>query len=50
MRTSKVPVILDATAVLTPAAAGATLLLLTTIAVLLPAARRVTQTEALRHE
>ena len=50
MRTSQVPVVLDATAILTPAAAGATLVLLSTIAVLLPAARRVTRTEDLRHE
>jgi hypothetical protein len=50
MRMSQVPVRFGAAAILTPVAVGATLVLITTIAVLLPAVRRITRTEELRSE
>jgi hypothetical protein len=50
MRMSQVPVMLNATAILTPTAVGASLVLLTTMAVLLPAVRRATRIEELRYE
>lgn len=50
MRMSAIPVRFDASAVLGPVAVGAALALSTTVCVLLPAARRVTRTESLRHE
>ncbi|WP_436535846.1 ABC transporter permease [Actinoplanes sp. HUAS TT8] len=50
MRLSQVPVIFTAGTVLLPVAAGAGLVLITTVAVLLPAVRRVTRTEELRYE
>ncbi|GLY99375.1 FtsX-like permease family protein [Actinoplanes sp. NBRC 103695] len=50
MRMSQVPILFDAPTVLTPVAAGLVLVLATTVAVLLPAARRVTRTEELRYE
>ncbi|MFI6070421.1 ABC transporter permease [Actinoplanes sp. NPDC051343] len=50
MRFSEVPIRFGASAILTPVAAGAGLVLCTTVAVLLPAARRITGTEELRYE
>ncbi|MEU8664776.1 ABC transporter permease, partial [Actinoplanes philippinensis] len=50
MRLSQLPVTFTAATVLTPVAAGAGLVLVTTMAVLLPAVRRVTRTEDLRFE
>ncbi|MCX5070355.1 hypothetical protein OOJ91_31385 [Micromonospora lupini] len=50
MRMSEVPIRFAVAAILTPVAAGSTLVLITTIAVLLPAARRITRTEELRFE
>ncbi|GIE78447.1 membrane protein [Actinoplanes philippinensis] len=50
MRMSQVPIRFDVPAVLTPVALGFTLVLATTVAVLLPAARRITSTEDLRYE
>jgi hypothetical protein len=50
MRMSQVPIRFDALTVLTPVAAGLILVLATTVAVLLPAVRRVTRTEELRYE
>ncbi|BCY11481.1 ABC transporter permease [Actinoplanes sp. L3-i22] len=50
MRMSQVPVLIRASAVLGPVAAGGALVLVTTVVVLLPAIRRVTRTEELRYE
>lgn len=50
MRMSRVPVELDAAAILTPVVAAAALVLVTTVAVLLPAVGRITRTEELRYE
>ncbi|GAB2628211.1 membrane protein [Paractinoplanes abujensis] len=50
MLIARVPVALDLAAVLTPVAVGSALVLGTTLAVLLPAARRFTSTEELRYE
>ncbi|GIE28121.1 membrane protein [Actinoplanes italicus] len=50
MRLSEVPVRIDPVAVFSPVAAGAALVLICTVAILLPAARRVTSTEQLQHE
>jgi hypothetical protein len=50
MRLSQVPIRFGAAAILTPVAVGTTLVLITTIMVLLPAARRLTRTEELRFE
>jgi hypothetical protein len=50
MRMSQVPIRFGAAAILTPVAVGAALVLITTIAVLLPAAHRITRTEELRFE
>ncbi len=50
MRMSQLPIRFTAGTVLGPVAAGAGLVLITTVAVLLPAVRRVTRTEELRFE
>jgi hypothetical protein len=50
MRMSEIPVRFGAAAILTPVAVGSALVLITTTAVLLPAARRITRTEELRFE
>jgi hypothetical protein len=50
MRLSEVAVRIDPAAVVYPVAVGAALVLVCTVAILLPAARRVTSTEHLQHE
>jgi hypothetical protein len=50
MRLAEVPVRFSAAAMLTPVGVGSTLVLSTTVAVLLPAVRRVTDTDELRFE
>ncbi|MEV6345239.1 FtsX-like permease family protein [Actinoplanes sp. NPDC051851] len=50
MRTERVPVAFRAATILEPALVGGLLVLGTTVAVLLPAVRRVTRTGELRHE
>ncbi|KUL39504.1 FtsX-like permease family protein [Actinoplanes awajinensis] len=50
MRMSEIPIRFAAATILTPVAVGAGLVLVTTVAVLLPAVRRVTRTEELRYE
>lgn len=50
MRMSKLPVRFNVAAILAPIGIGTALVLLTTVAVLLPAVHRVTKTEQLRYE
>ncbi|MFC3993977.1 hypothetical protein [Actinoplanes siamensis] len=50
MRVDQDPILFRAATVLTPATTGAALVLLTTAAMLIPAARRITRTEDLRYE